>query len=378
MDNKDSNDLFDMYGSGGTRKENSEVEATSTDLPVQEPLINTDNDESEEASISESETQEMPLPVEEPVVDSKAIPDSVIKDADSDNEKLSEEDLLKIYVGNNYEAIAKGGLSFLSFFLGAWYLFYRKQYKYALPWLGLVCIGTIFNSIVPAIYYIFLLISFGIGIYFTITFKKNYMDLAKKKTNEIFNMDISNSDKKKMARELGGVNSKTIFVFLIYLVLVSTIMAPLIKNRGDKLVVEDDVEFKIPSWAEDNIKDEPTSTTNRDEYQYSDKLYTYKDSKNECIIRLSSNNEYVTVDGNVKARNYMEEVLNKEFAFTDKVYNKVPLLYYYDNERDNYYYIYASKNVMQLLKVTIKKDDTLKCTKLMNDMVESVKYLKKN
>ena len=48
------------------------------------------------------------------------------------NNSFEEEELLKAYVGNNYESIANGGFNIAAFFLGGIYLLYRKCYLFFL------------------------------------------------------------------------------------------------------------------------------------------------------------------------------------------------------------------------------------------------------
>ena len=73
---------------------------------------------------------------------------------------LSDEELLRYFVGNNYDKITKRPFNFAGFFLGTLYMFYRKMFLYALIlFTGSLIISSVINN-----YFISLLFNVLVGL----------------------------------------------------------------------------------------------------------------------------------------------------------------------------------------------------------------------
>jgi len=130
-----------------------------------------------------------------------------------------DEELLKIFIGKNYEKIKNKPFNFAGFFFTTFYMFYRKMFMYAiiLFLINLVVLNVIDNFI----------ITFAFNILVGLFVNKFYLYYAKKKINKI---KIKNSQKdinelKSLCSSKGGTSVGKIFLgFLAELVIAFVIL----------------------------------------------------------------------------------------------------------------------------------------------------------
>ena len=83
--------------------------------------------------------------------------------------------LVNYYIGNNVDKLRNGGFSWATFFMGAFYVWYRKMYKLLGIWIGInFAIGFIFGIIKMP--YVSGIASFILTIVMSVKFKKLYID----------------------------------------------------------------------------------------------------------------------------------------------------------------------------------------------------------
>ena len=122
------------------------------------------------------------------------------------NDSMTTE-LMKHFIGNNYDSILRGGFSIPSFIFGIWYLAYRKFWKLFIPLL----FGYIFFApfVVP--------LTFVINVILGIKFKKEYLKYVEEKIINIRNQNqnLSYEELKGICKANGGVNKNLILVCII-------------------------------------------------------------------------------------------------------------------------------------------------------------------
>ena len=139
-----------------------------------------------------------------------------------------DEDLIKIYVGKNYEKIKKANFSLPTFFFGPIYFFYRKLYALGLGYALInIFIGI---SALPIIIVIRVLLA--------TTFSQLYLNIVKKRIEKIKqqNKNIDKETLKLRCKIKGGVNILVILILIIILflsiILVITYISEKITNNN--------------------------------------------------------------------------------------------------------------------------------------------------
>ncbi len=113
---------------------------------------------------------------------------------------LSDEELLRCFVGNNYDKITKRPFNFAGFFLGTLYMFYRKMFLYALIlFTGSLIISSVINN-----YFISLLFNVLVGL----LVNKVYLYYAKQKIAKIKANNVGKSPEeiKSICASKGGTS----------------------------------------------------------------------------------------------------------------------------------------------------------------------------
>lgn len=209
MDNN-NNDLFNMFGIEEPPKP---VENNNPPQPKKEEIIN-------------PEPQPQPQQIKnttEATSFVKPIPDEIMEEINT--KKKDSKELLKLYIGQNYESLAYGGFSFCTFLFGASYLVYRKQYSSAF----LLFILNIAISLSPlliqsSIPLILSIIYFIIYIYFCVTFKSTYVANANAIIDRIMFQQASTEEKHEMIKKAGGIDNRA-FIFYLFMMIVTSVIS---------------------------------------------------------------------------------------------------------------------------------------------------------
>lgn len=140
------------------------------------------------------------------------LPNNNIYNSQVDN--INEDELLKAFIGNNYDKIVKGSFNIPGFFFTTLYMFYRKMFGYAL----LAFLGSLIILNVLKMFPIAIVFNILIGLFVN----KIYVSYAKKRVSRLHqaNPNKSLEELKSICASKGGVSVGNIFIgFLVELVI---------------------------------------------------------------------------------------------------------------------------------------------------------------
>lgn len=148
--------------------------------------------------------------------------DSVISNLNNDNKEafvISDESLLRAFIGSNYETITNKSFNFSAFFFSTFYFLYRKMYLIGII---LLTIMTIILSFIKD-YSIIFIITLFIGLVSGFMFNKLYVNYSKNKINKI---KIKNQNEmiKKSCIKKGGTSIVIAIILLIIYSLILTLI----------------------------------------------------------------------------------------------------------------------------------------------------------
>ena len=367
-----NNDLFSMFDT------NSKEEPVTNPQPqpVSQP----------QPVIPQPEVDNKPVPdeiiniVEEPKVEKefKPIPDEIMNSISKNTGNNEDKELLRLYVGPNYETMVAGGFSFCTFFFGIYYLFYRKQNKYILPLFGLQIAMSIAYGLL-ALKVGFVLAVLNIAIYFIIAknFKRNYIEEAKMKINEIKNQTMILEEQKELIKKAGGVNLKVIILVIIMPIittLITLLSMFLFINK-----VSSDFELHFPE-AFNQTSGPTTNTYKLGNYSYSDVVFNYRNNDNVCNYKFIANNEYTTKNIKESKNNIAKKYLKEKHSINNKLkkvtYNNNDYFYYYNEKEKTDYYVYITDKSLTELNIVYVKDTNKKCHEMTEYILNNSKKVK--
>ncbi len=162
---------------------------------------------------------------------------------------IDDEFLYDAYIGANASKIKTNDFSFGVFFLGIFYLFYRKMWKVGFVWLGLSIFLNLLNQPLAG------MANLGIRIYLAIEFKHIYQ---KHVFEQIKNIKEANAEKTseeiaEICRAKGGTTFIPIVILIIgYVVLVFIIVFLMIGISGINSYPTDYDDFDFNSQRLDS------------------------------------------------------------------------------------------------------------------------------
>ncbi len=211
-------------------------------------------------------------------------------------EQTPDEELIKAYIGKNYEKISQKSFSLPAFFLTSIYLLYRKLYIYTL----ILIIGSIVLSFIPLISLISsLLISIVLGL----KFNEIYLEEVKRKV-EIIKLENKTATKEELldiCSKKGGTNIvapiiaiATVFILIVLLILffVAIIRTSIDKTDEMRDIFKEYIEsgevYDQFDENNGNTEDEEEETPSNNEDNYSSNV---TDQKLISISYLALNNK---------------------------------------------------------------------------------------
>ena len=376
-----SKSLFDMYGTESNNSDSTKSTSNTNNLERKvdlngnedkENLIDIDNGNDRSfINVNKDSSNNQK--------DTKAVPDAILNNVNDDGPMITNEELIRDYVGPNYDSIARGGFSLHVLLLGPTYLFYRKQYFASIA-LFTVNVLYLFPELgIPApIKLGLILASLAIQVFYSLFFKMKYMKEAKNYVNYLQTLDLSNGAKKKKAMLNGGVDKRVYLIFTLLIIGMSIFRAKdyLPRNLEEtyKKSFNANYNYVVPSWADSNIEVISDDSSVKNGFLYHDKIFTYTDSNNKCSYRVSYNNEYITSNNefNIVSSNYMNDTFNKDLTPTNENYNGLVFRHYYDEDNKIHYYVHPDDYQMMVLKVDLEKTSNDECMKLTKDILNSI------
>ena len=133
----------------------------------------------------------------------------------SSSNSLNDDDLLKAFIGNNYEKITTRPFNIAAFFFNSLYMCYRKMFGYSiLTFLVFLVVYNVGNAVAPALSFI---LSVGLWIVIGLYANKLYLSYAKKKIAIIKATypQKSNEELKSICAAKGGTSVGKIFLGLL-------------------------------------------------------------------------------------------------------------------------------------------------------------------
>lgn len=306
----------------------------------------------------------------------------------------SDEELLKAFVGKNYDKITKNQFNFAAFFGNSLYLFYRKMFLYGFL---LFFINLFIINVVDG-YFVVILYCLAVGI----CMNKFYLSFAIKKINKIkfANQGKDMNELKRICASKGGTSiSLTILgmileIILGVIILLILFFAGIISGIG-KLFSNTKINIDHPS--DTNVAEEATyegvlsydtnfnigdefsivvpsifeneSDTYSYEYEFDSNLGVF----NSCEVSLGS------VQGYTSSKNLIDQMVQyhtSDHLATVSQYTKNGIKWdwfsYQDSFGTQYYYATTKDDKVYLLSYEVQEDASNECETYRGQIIDSI------
>ncbi len=306
----------------------------------------------------------------------------------------SDEELLKAFVGKNYDKITKNSFNFAAFFGNSLYLFYRKMFLYGLLlfFINLFIINVVDGYFVATLYYL------AVGI----CMNKFYLSFAMKKINKIkfVNQGKDMNELKRICASKGGTSigltilgavlqiviGLIILLILFFAGIISGIGAIFsntkihINQPSDTTVTEEKIYEGVLSYdtnfhIEDEFSIVVPSVFENDSDTYS---YDYEFDSNlgifdSCEVSLGS------VQGYTSSKNLINQMVQYHTAdnlATVSQYTKNGIQWdwfsYQNSFGTQYYYATTKDNKVYLLSYEVEEDASTECETYRGQIIDSI------
>ena len=317
-----------------------------------------------------------------------------------DHDKELDEELLKAFIGNNYEKLTTRQFNISAFFFTGAYMFYRKLTGYAILYFLIILILT--GSFSVGLY-INVLFNIPVGLFFN----KFYVNYAKKRINKIktANLHRQPKDIKLICMKSGGVSLGNVFLGLLLEIIITFLLAFALMYAGMSFLSSnmDSIMESFNKKLQDGInnidfnatgeydgttitdttivmKDEfiisiPDRFINSSEtFNYS---YSFKEEEsdfNKCEFTFESIKGYTSSESLIKQ---MAD-FNKDILNTDVTKNTINNLdWYWFKTKDSfstvYYYGALQNNKVYLLKYEDGTKNSNDCENYRTQIINSIK-----
>lgn len=216
----------------------------------------------------------------------------------------TEENLMKEYIGMNYEQLKFNRFSFPAFFFGGYYLIYRKMYLYGF----LLLVLNFIILCIPALFFVPLLIN----IILATNFNKLYRNFAAKKIEKIKekNQTSSSNELIQKCKRKGGTNIAIVIVSFVLLLI--TAVASIFIYAIVEVYNEEQFKNNITTSSSPTIKDATYQVPKSlKEDNYGTETYkTYRSKNHGCYLSLETSSAttlYPTAEDFLKARVYTNQ-----------------------------------------------------------------------
>lgn len=304
---------------------------------------------------------------------------------------INDEELLKEFIGNNYEKITTRPFNVAGFFFTTFYMFYRKMFLYALLLflVNLVVLNVINNFIVT--------LGFNILVGFFVN--KIYLFYAKKKVSKIKQGNIQKgiTEIKKICSTKGGTSIGQMFLgFFIEVVItiiillimaaigLTSVFGNLFSTLGEgikdgvsgtnetyngvmmfdnSIIISDEFSITVPNVFEDDS----------DEYEYD-----YEYNSGQGVFR-SCSITFNIPDGYSSAENLINQMAKYNLDNNPTEVEKINLnnidwywFSYNDAFGTTYYYGTTKNNKVYLLEYSIQEDAPSDCINYKQQVLNSI------
>lgn len=310
----------------------------------------------------------------------------------NNSSQLIDDELLKAFIGNNYEKITTKPFNFAGFFFTTFYMFYRKMFLYALIvfLINLVILNVINDSFITAVF------NFLVGLFVN----KIYLHHANNKINKI---KINNPQ--KSIDEIKGICASTggtsigklflgLFVEIIIGIVVLIIMAIIgITSAFGNLFFGEEgiIKFGAQDGTYDGVLIYDNSVTMLNEFSIAipDKFKESRSNGNDSIVYeySSGNNIFNSCSFSFRGisdYSSAEELINQMQKYyisnnssSVKKENINGISWYYFNYNSafgqNYYYGTTKDNKVYLFEYEVQKDTDSSCLSYKDQIINSIK-----
>lgn len=290
------------------------------------------------------------------------------------NNGFDKEELVKTYVGNNYEVIKHGGFSYCCFLFGWIYLFYRKYYALSYILLGLSLVSSVLYAFLVN-YTLYMLMMVGLLIFQFLlgkTFKLNYIRDVNEFVDSKLQEGLSYEEVRQLCITKGGVDRK--FAIVVVAVFVINMC---ISKLGFDVLTPSSLKVHYPEEISSGMSDAYDRTYANLQYNYSEASFKYQDSDNICKYAMYKNDKYILgeVDNAVDvSKKYLLDEYEMDVELETNYYSDLEFNTYFDAANNTFYYIYVDENSMNMLTIKNVKDDTGKCTEFKNYIENHFEY----
>ncbi len=315
-----------------------------------------------------------------------------ISPTQNNSSQLIDDELLKAFIGNNYEKITTKPFNFAGFFFTTFYMFYRKMFLYALIvfLINLVILNVINDSFITAVF------NFLVGLFVN----KIYLHHANNKINKI---KINNPQ--KSIDEIKGICASTggtsigklflgLFVEIIIGIVVLIIMAIIgITSAFGNLFFGEEgiIKFGAQDGTYDGVLIYDNSVTMLNEFSIAipDKFKESRSNGNDSIVYeySSGNNIFNSCSFSFRGisdYSSAEELINQMQKYyisnnssSVKKENINGISWYYFNYNSafgqNYYYGTTKDNKVYLFEYEVQKDTDSSCLSYKDQIINSIK-----
>lgn len=286
---------------------------------------------------------------------------------------ITEESLEKAYIGSNYEQIKNEKFSIPAFFLGFYYMLYRKMWLLAFLYFAVtitVGILSIYNILYAPLLSLFLIIIVSIN------FNKIYIHTVSKRVDKIkkVNNQKTNQELVEICKKKGGVSVIAVVISIIMIILLSIVLMIIIISsismklhdfQTDKKNLGIKIQYQIPEGFQEQYN--KTSYAN----------YKYDDENNSCSFSIVKYGNY----SNESAEEYLKEhtyttmndqvseikssvINNSEWKYLEiqKPYSK------------SFHYVNVVQSDIYKIEYIIYKDNKI-CSEGYNKFINSLKII---
>lgn len=236
----------------------------------------------------------------------------------------SDDVYLKAYVGENYEKIKNTRFSLPTFFLGGYYLLYRKLWLYAILYIIINFFATIYIDTDYGV-----MISLALNLFFSFKFASLYLAKAGNDIDKIKqqSLDKTNQEILALCRKKGGTNLVvpiiliviiTIISFIIFFAALADDITKELENNYQEQFTNEmyDLSYELPSQV--------TSIYKNKDFQ---KLVYDGDDLNLCKYYITANDHlttYKTEEAYLKSSPYITEEDQEKLQIVPTVINETP------------------------------------------------------
>lgn len=289
--------------------------------------------------------------------------------------RVTEEDLVKAYVGNQYEKIVNNNFSFPTFFFSIFYTLYRKMWFYSLLWFLFYCIvGIIFDKYTSILIFIF------VNALVAVNFSNLYLRLVKMRVHKIEqnNGGMSNKEIIDLCKKKGNTSILVLIIVLfIMLCLVCFIISFLLFSEifSKTEIQQNNLHTNLLQY------DIPSGFSSVSEYSNNYQRFSYMSSTDYCAfnVKLKKNYQNKSLDDYFKSSIYssledkVSDITSKNINGTN--WNLVSI----SNNKSTKYYLATIKNRdIYEIEYSIYQDDTKYCSKNYEKFINSLNFTNTN